>query len=212
MDRADEERLMSMIDGTAQRTKKMAERIKVMAENMKVIVDKFDNTERVDEALQSTAKKPTDIQKQNAAAFIKMWMKQPDEASDVIQKLKDRERENARLLQRVHELRSALPHPCDGELYKDWTQDDFFRKVVEEFFEFYIAWSKWKYESSKKEFYADKIRAAHNRMMEEATDIIIAVTSFQEKTHCKAEQRAEYMRMINASNAKRDGGKRFKHD
>jgi len=38
--------------------------------------------------------------------------------------------------------RCILPHPCNGPLYKDWTETDFFLKMLEEFDEVGKAYAK----------------------------------------------------------------------
>ena len=95
-----------------------------------------------------------------------------------------------------------LPIPCDGELYKDWTLDDYMAKVTEEYSELVLAYKKYK--TAK-----DKTQALHE-LAEESTDLIIATTSFQEKAGLNEYTRQKYLKAKNASNRKRDKGKRIK--
>lgn len=127
-------------------------------------------------------------------------------------------RENEELKIKVHALelqvkalKSALPHPCDGDLYKDWTPDDFFQKVTEEYGEMVIAFRDRK-RASAKAFETGAIFKPHIQLMKEGTDLIIATTGLMERMGADADSRAAYMRQANKSNATRDDGRRFKHD
>ena len=97
----------------------------------------------------------------------------------------------------------VLPHPCDGELYKDWTSSDYFAKIAEEHLEVIDAYKA--IEKSGK--YPTKEEQAH--FFKECTDLIVATTGLMNYLGCDEAMRQKYMKEINESNAKRDGGKRF---
>ena len=96
----------------------------------------------------------------------------------------------------------VLPHPCDGELYKDWLLVEYIAKVLEEAKEVVDA-------------YIDLIKDPKNperikHLAGECTDVQVAATSVMHKLGYGEEERQRVMKEINESNAKRDGGKRFK--
>ena len=93
----------------------------------------------------------------------------------------------------------VLPHPCDGELYKDWTASDYFAKMAEEHLEVIEAYKE-----------IEKNGGDSRHFLKECTDLIIATTSLMDYLGCDEKMRQQYMKEINESNAKRDGGKRFK--
>lgn len=93
----------------------------------------------------------------------------------------------------------VLPHPCDGELYKDWTASDYFAKIAEEHLEVIDAYKE-----------IEKNGGDSQHFLRECTDLIVATTGLMNYLGCDEEMRQKYMREINESNAKRDGGKRFK--
>lgn len=93
----------------------------------------------------------------------------------------------------------VLPHPCDGELYKDWTAADYFAKIAEEHLEVIDAYKE-----------IEKNGGDSQHFLRECTDLIIATTGLMNYLGCDEKMRQEYMKEINESNAKRDGGKRFK--
>lgn len=97
----------------------------------------------------------------------------------------------------------VLPHPCDGELYKDWTPSDYFAKIAEEHLEVIDAYKAIK--AGKR-----PIKEELEHFFKECTDLIVATTGLMHYLGCKEETRQKYMKEINESNAKRDGGKRFK--
>lgn len=97
----------------------------------------------------------------------------------------------------------VLPHPCDGELYKDWTSSDYFAKIAEEHLEVIDAYKA--IEKSGK--CPTKEEQAH--FFKECTDLIVATTGLMNYLGCDEAMRQKYMKEINESNAKRDGGKRF---
>lgn len=95
----------------------------------------------------------------------------------------------------------VLPHPCDGELYKDWLLVEYIAKVLEEANEVVDA-------------YIDLIKDPKNpeqikHLADECTDVQIAATGVMHKLGYGEEERQRVMKEINESNAKRDGGKRF---
>lgn len=95
----------------------------------------------------------------------------------------------------------ALPHPCDGELYKDWLLVEYIAKVLEEAKEVVDA-------------YIDLIKDQKNpervkHLAEECIDVQIAATGVMHKLGYGEDERQRVMEKINKSNAKRDGGKRF---
>ena len=100
----------------------------------------------------------------------------------------------------------VLPHPCDGELYKGWTSSDYFAKIAEEHLEVIDAYKA--IEKSGK--CPTKEEQAH--FFKECTDLIVATTGLMHYFGCDEKMRQQYMKEINESNAKRDGGKRFKSE
>ena len=95
----------------------------------------------------------------------------------------------------------VLPHPCDGELYKDWLLVEYIAKVLEESKEVVDA-------------YIDLIKDPKNperikHLADECTDVQVAATGVMHKLGYGEEERQRVMKEINKSNAKRDGGKRF---
>lgn len=96
----------------------------------------------------------------------------------------------------------VLPHPCDGELYKDWTPSDYFTKVAEEHLEVIDAYKAIK--AGKR-----PIKGELEHFFKECTDLIVATTGLMHYLGCDEAMRQKYMKEINESNAKRDGGKRF---
>lgn len=98
----------------------------------------------------------------------------------------------------------VLPHPCDGELYKDWTSSDYFAKIAEEHLEVIDAYKA--IEKSGK----CPTKEEQEHFFKECTDLIVATTGLMHYFGCDEKMRQQYMKEINESNAKRDGGKRFK--
>ena len=95
----------------------------------------------------------------------------------------------------------VLPHPCDGELYKDWLLVEYIAKVLEEAKEVFDA-------------YVDLIKDPKNperikHLADECTDVQVAATGVMHKLGYGEEERQRVMKEINESNAKRDGGKRL---
>lgn len=98
----------------------------------------------------------------------------------------------------------VLPHPCDGELYKRWLSSDYFAKIAEEHLEVIDAYKSIE-KSGKCPTEEEK-----EHFLKECTDLIIATTSLMNCLGYDEEARQRKMKEINESNAKRDGGKRFK--
>ena len=98
----------------------------------------------------------------------------------------------------------VLPHPCDGELYKSWTSSDYFAKIAEEHLEVIDAYKT--IEKSNKQ----PTKEERDHFFKECTDLIVATTGLMHYLGCDEEMRQQYMQEVNESNAKRDGGKRFK--
>ena len=92
----------------------------------------------------------------------------------------------------------VLPHPCDGPLYKDCTAADYFAKMAEEHLEVIEAYKE-----------IEKNGGDSRHFLKECTDLIIMTTSLMNSLGCDEKMRQQYMKEINESNAKRDGGKRF---
>ena len=97
----------------------------------------------------------------------------------------------------------VLPHPCDGELYKHWMAADYFAKIAEEHLEVIDAYKK--IEKSNKQ----PTKEQRDHFFKECTDLIVATTGLMNYLGCDEAMRQKYMKEINESNAKRDGGKRF---
>lgn len=98
----------------------------------------------------------------------------------------------------------VLPHPCDGELYKDWLLVEYIAKVLEEANEVVDA-------------YIDLVKDPKNperikHLADECTDVQVAATGVMHKLGYGEEERQHVMKEINESNATRDGGKRFKSE
>lgn len=98
----------------------------------------------------------------------------------------------------------VLPHPCDGELYKSWTSSDYFAKIAEEHLEVIDAYKT--IEKSNKQ----PTKEERDHFFKECTDLIVATTGLMHYLGCDEKTRQEYMKEVNESNAKRDGGRRFK--
>ena len=101
----------------------------------------------------------------------------------------------------------VLPHPCDGELYKDCGTFDYLCKIAEEYNE--VMQASLQYNNAL----ARGLKSAvieKRRLMLECTDLIVAVTSYMDKLGCVEKARQQYMKQVNWSNSQRDGGRRFK--
>lgn len=97
----------------------------------------------------------------------------------------------------------VLPHPCDGELYARWMAADYFAKIAEEHLEMIDAYKAM--EKSSKQ----PTKEQQEHFFKECTDLIVATTGLMHYLGCDEAMRQKYMKEINESNAKRDGGKRF---
>lgn len=100
----------------------------------------------------------------------------------------------------------VLPHPCDGELYRSWTSSDYFAKIAEEHLEVIDAYKA--IEKSGK----CPTKEEQEHFFKECTDLIVATTGLMHYFGCDEEMRQKYMKEINESNAKQDGGKRFANE
>ena len=100
----------------------------------------------------------------------------------------------------------VLPHPCDGELYKSWTSSDYFAKIAEEHLEVIDAYKE--IEKSGK----CPTKEEQEHFFKECTDLIVATTGLMHYFGCDEKMRQKYMKEINESNAKRDGGRRFANE
>lgn len=96
---------------------------------------------------------------------------------------------------------SILPRPCNGPLYDKCSTSDYVIKIVEEVGEMADAYRRYKIASDNCT-YADLGR--------ELVDIITACISTLETLGFKAADREKMYQKVNESNAKRDGGRRFK--
>lgn len=100
----------------------------------------------------------------------------------------------------------VLPHPYDGELYKHWLSSDYFAKIAEKHLEVIDAYKE--IEKSGKQ----PTKEERDHFFKECTDLIVATTGLMHYFGCDEAMRQKYMQEINESNAKRDGGKRFKSE
>ena len=100
----------------------------------------------------------------------------------------------------------VLPHPCDGALYKSCTSSDYFAKIAEEHLKVIDAYKT--IEKSKKQ----PTKEQRDHFFKECTDLIVATTGLMNYFGCDEAKRQKYMKEINESNAKRDGGKRFANE
>lgn len=51
----------------------------------------------------------------------------------------------------------VLPHPCDGELYKDWTAADYFAKIAEEHLEVIDAYKEIERNGGRKSALSERV-------------------------------------------------------
>lgn len=100
----------------------------------------------------------------------------------------------------------VLPHPCDGELYAGWLSSDYFAKIAEEHLEVIDAYKAIE-KSGKCPTEEEK-----DHFFKECTDLIVATTGLMHYFGCDEAMRQKYMKEINESNAKRDGGRRFANE
>ncbi|MGN8831162.1 hypothetical protein ACTQV0_08165 [Selenomonas montiformis] len=100
-------------------------------------------------------------------------------------------------------VKPILPHPCDGPLYEDWDEGDYVMKVVEEVGEMAEAYRL--YNLSRDD-------PAYDNLGRELVDVITACISTLEALDFNAADRERMYQEVNDSNAKRDDGRRFKHE
>lgn len=99
-----------------------------------------------------------------------------------------------------------LPHPCDGPRYAYCGPGAYFDKIIEEDGELVEAWDDY----CKANINGGLMLEETEHLFRECADLITAVTSFMWSMGLKTrEERGEYIRLINESNRKRDGGRRW---
>ena len=96
-----------------------------------------------------------------------------------------------------------LPHPCDGPRYDDWTPEDHLEKVAEEYYGVRMAFADFRESGKLKDRF---------KLFDECTDLQIAIVSMMDRFGCHEAGRQRRMYEVNESNAKRDGGRRFKKE
>ena len=125
-----------------------------------------------------------------------------------------------------------LPRPCNGPVYDDWKIGEWMLKVCEECGEAVTALKLTQKAAieygnfvrglsldemneakmAKAEAYYDDLLDAKRNLCLELTDIITAATSMLENIGVDETGRQMYQRIINARNARRDGGRRFREE
>lgn len=113
----------------------------------------------------------------------------------------------------MNEDKIVLPRPCDGPLYADWTAEDYFMKVQEEVDELAEALRKFNQamrEEAKPEEPSGLTLARKGNVFWKSTDVITSVVGLQNILGMDEATRQKYIRMVNESNARRNGGKRFR--
>lgn len=105
--------------------------------------------------------------------------------------------------------RCILPHPCNGQLYKEWTETDFFLKMLEEFDEVGKAYAKLR-AAEREGLPKQEGTMRWWKLMEECVDLQVAATSFMERCGCTEAARQKLMDYVNHHNARRDNGLRFR--
>jgi len=103
-------------------------------------------------------------------------------------------------LKRAAHFLKALPRPCNGEKYKDCDAFDYVCKVGEEYGEMMEAIMAYRRVQT-----VDTLK----KVLWESMDTITAIVSLLDKLGFDADDIATMQMMINESNAKRDGGRRF---
>ena len=122
-----------------------------------------------------------------------------------------------------------VPRPVNGPYYDGWTLAKWMLKVAEETGESITAAKH--YEKAFKvleqaqmdirylvhakpitDTMKEDANAARDELCKELTDVVTAATSALEYIGCGFDERQRYQRIINESNAKRDGGRRFRKD
>lgn len=224
MDRIEEEKLMTRLDGVDQRTKKMMEQIHENHEAVKEVSQLLHKL-LADKTCEQVAKEaPTtqEVHSKKPPLLVLMYELTKKAKDPEIEKLKAENealrkelqafKNDKQFLERLQET-VTRPHPCDGELYKNWSLEDYLCKTKEEHDEMVEAYIDWRFilhTSSIGHTPSKEVQKAYDHFMKECCDEIIAVTGLMDKAKCNAEQRAKYMNEVNQSNATRDGGRRFK--
>ena len=106
-------------------------------------------------------------------------------------------------------MRCILPHPCNGPLYKDWTEIDFFLKMHEEFGEVGEAYAQLR-AAEREGLSKEEGTRRWWKLMEECIDLQVATTGFMERCGCPEAARQKLMDYVNHHNAHRDQGLRFR--
>ena len=125
-----------------------------------------------------------------------------------------------------------LPRPCNGPVYDDWKIGEWMLKVCEECGEAVTALKLTQKAAieygnfvrglsldemneakmAKAEAYYDDLLEEKRNLCLERTDIITAATSMLENIGVDETGRQMYQRIINARNARCDGGRRFREE
>lgn len=104
------------------------------------------------------------------------------------------------LLKRAAHFLKCFPRPCNGEKYADCDVLDYALKVSEEHGELMEAIMTYRRVQT-----VDTLK----KVLWESMDTITAIVSLLDKLGFDADDLAVMQMMINESNAKRDGGRRF---
>lgn len=127
---------------------------------------------------------------------------------------------------------TVLPRPCNGPVYDDWKIGEWMLKVCEECGEAVTALKLTQKAAieygnfvrglkldemneakmAKAEAYYDDLLEEKRNLCLELTDIITAATSMLDVIGVDEAGRQMYQRIINARNARRDGGRRFREE
>lgn len=103
----------------------------------------------------------------------------------------------------------TLPHPCDGPLFRTWTPTDYLLKVQEEVGEMGEAYRKLR-EAVRRKAGEEELARLKADVAWEATDSKTAIEGFLASLGVDAQAREEFQKNVNASNATRDGKRRFR--
>ncbi len=127
---------------------------------------------------------------------------------------------------------TVLPRPCNGPAYDGWKIGEWMLKVCEECGKAVTALKLTQKAAieygnfvrglsldemneakmAKAEAYYDDLLEEKRNLCLELTDIITAATSMLENIGVDETGRQMYQRIINARNARRDGGRRFRRE